>query len=130
MSKIVFGSVLVLLVATAMSAVAQPSEVHVPVPDRWTAVDQEYRYDRETLWQYINGAAELFLSYRFRELVVADFEQGDGAITIYLYDMSRPLDAYGIFEAEKPMQAIVVEDVGSAALLQAPYRALMIKDRF
>jgi len=130
MSKIVFGSVLVLLVATAIPAVAQPSEVHVPVPDRWTAVDREYRYDRETLWQYINGAAELFLSYRFRELVVADFEQGDGAITIYLYDMSRALDAFGIFEAEKPTQATVVEDVGSAALLQAPYRALMIKDRF
>ena len=130
MSKIVFGSVLVMLAVFAITASAQLSEVHVPVPDGWIAIDQEYRYDRETLWQYINGAAELFLSYRFRELVVADFEQGDGAITVYVYDMSRPLDAFGIFEAEKPTQATVVEDVGSAALLQAPYRALMIKDRF
>ena len=44
--------------------------------------------------------------------------------------MRRPLDAFGIFEAEKPAQAVVVENVGSAALLQAPYRGLMIKDRF
>ena len=133
MSKIVLGSVLVLLAAAAIPAAAQPQrpqDVHVPVPEGWTAVDQEYRYDRESLWEYINGAAEMFLSYRFRELVVADFEQGDGALTIYVYDMSRPLDAFGIFEAEKPAKAVVVEDVGSAALIQVPYRGLMIKDRF
>ena len=133
MSKIVLGSVLVLLALAVIPAAAQPArsqDARVPVPEGWTAVDQEYRYDRESLWEYINGAAEMFLSYRFRELVVADFEQGDGALTIYVYDMSRPLDAFGIFEAEKPAKATVVEDVGSAALMQAPYRGLMIKDRF
>jgi hypothetical protein len=102
----------------------------VPVPTGWTAVDQEYRYGRDDLWEYINGAAELFLTYRFQELVVADFEQGDGGLTVSVYDMGGPLDAYGIFEAEKPAQAEVLADVGSAAVVQAPYQGLLIKDRF
>ena len=102
-----FVLALLLPVATASFGQAsdQPAEFHVPVPDGWTSVDQEYRYGRDNLWEYINGAAELFLTYRFRELVVADFEQGDRALTVSVYDMSRALDAFGVFESEKPATA-------------------------
>jgi len=131
MRRLALGSVLFLLSAMAVPAAAEPPELNVPVPAGWTALDEEeYRYGRESLWEYINGAAELFLTYRFRELVVADFEQGDGALTVCVYDMGFPLDAFGIFEAEKPAKAAVVTDVGSAAVMQAPYRGLLIKDRF
>ena len=133
MRRIVLCSVLVLLVAAVITAVAQPPqppELHVPVPTVWTAVDQEYRFGRENLWEYINGAAEMFLTYRFRELIVADFEQGEGAITVSVYDMGLALDAFGIFETEKPAAAEVLADIGSAAVLQAPYQGLLIKDRF
>jgi len=130
MKSIVLCSVLFLLAVAALPAAAQPPEVNVPVPAGWTVVDQEYRYDRDNLWEYINGAAELFLTYRFRELIVADFEQGDGAITVNVYDMGRPLDAFGVFEQEKPASAEVLVDVGSAAVLQAPYQGLLLKNRF
>jgi len=130
MKRVILFSMLVLLTAAAIPAVAQPPEVNVPVPTGWTAVDQEHRYDRDNLWEYINGAAEMFLTYRFRELIVADFEQGDGAITVSVYDMGRPLDAFGVFETEKPATAEVLEGVGSAAVLQAPYQGLLLKDRF
>ena len=130
MRRLLFFSLLVLLATAALPAVAQPPEVHVPVPTGWTAVDQEYRYDRDNLWEYINGAAELFLTYSFRELIVADFEQGDAAITVSVYDMGRPLDAFGVFETEKPEKAEMLADVGAAAVLQAPYQGLLFKDRF
>lgn len=130
MRKIGLGLVLATLAAAALPVFAQPPAVQVPVPGGWTAVDQEYRYSRESLWEYINGAAELFLTYRFTELVVADFEQGDGGLTVSLYDMGSPLDAFGIYETEKPVEAEVLSDVGSAAVLQPPYRGLLIKDRF
>lgn len=131
MRRLFFCMALFLLSSVAMLAAAEPAEIHVPVPAGWTAVDQEeYRYGRESLWEYINGAAELFLTYRFSELVVADFEQGDGALTVCIYDMGFPLDAFGIFEAEKPAEAEVLDDIGSAAVVQAPYRGLLIKDRF
>ncbi len=109
---------------------AQPDEVHVPVPGDWVAVDQEYRYNRENLWEYINGAAELFLTYGFQELIVADFEQGDMALTVSVYDMSRALDAFGVFDTEKPAKSDRLDGVGSAAVLQPPYRGLLLKDRF
>jgi hypothetical protein len=130
MRRMIVGFVLVLLAVAAIPVAAQPPEVHVPTPEGWTLVDQEYRYDRDNLWEYINGAAELFLTYSFRELIVADFEQGDGAISVSVYDMGRPLDAFGVFESEKPAKAEVLKDIGSAAVLQAPYQGLMLKDRF
>ena len=130
MKRLLPGLVLVALAAAAGPVAAQPPGIHVPVPAGWNAVDQEYRYGRDDLWEYINGAAELFLTYRFRELVVADFEQGEGSLTVSVYDMGSPLDAYGIFETEKPAEAEVLADAGSAALLQPPYRGLLIKDRF
>lgn len=130
MRRLALGLAL-LLTAVAYPAAAQSPELHVPVPDGWTAMDEEeYRYGRESLWEYINGAAELFLKYRFRELVAADFEQGDAALTVCVYDMGFPLDAFGIFEAEKPATAEVLPDLGSAAVLQPPYRGLLIKNRF
>ena len=92
-------------------------------------MDQEYRYGREDLWEYINGAAELFLTYRFKDLVVADFEKGDGAVTISVYDMGSPLDAFGVYETEKPAEAESLSDVGLVGVLQPPYRGLLIKDR-
>jgi hypothetical protein len=130
MRRLIFFSLLVLLATAALPAVAQPPEVHVPVPTGWTAVDQEYRYDRDNLWEYINGAAELFLTYSFRELIVADFEQPGGAITVSVYDMGGTLDAFGVYETEKPDKAEVLADVGAAAVLQAPYQGLLLKDRF
>lgn len=130
MRRIVVGFILVVMALAALPVAAQPPEFHVPVPDGWTLVDQEYRYDRDNLWEYINGAAELFLTYRFRELIVADFEQDDAAISVSVYDMGGPLDAFGVFESEKPQQAEVLKDIGSAAVLQAPYQGLLLKDRF
>lgn len=119
-----------MLILLAATAVAQPPETHVPAPAGWTAVDQEYRYGRDSLWEYINGAAELFLTYRFSELVVADFEQGEAALTVSVYDMGGKLDAYGVYETEKPQQAETLPGVGAAAVLQPPYQGLLIKGRF
>ncbi|MCP4573681.1 MAG: hypothetical protein GY838_15085 [bacterium] len=121
---------LVLLVVAAQSALAQLPQLHVPAPASWTAVDQEYRFGRDSLWEYINGAAELFLTYRFSELVVADFELGDAALTVSVYDMGGKLDAYGVYETEKPRDAELLADAGAAAVLQPPYQGLFIKDRF
>lgn len=130
MRRIIPVFLLVLWTAAASPAAAQAPELHVPVPEGWTPLDETYRYGRETLWEYINGAAELFLNYRFRELAVADFEQGDVMLTVSVYDMGFPIDAFGIFETETPAKAEAQADVGAAAVLQPPYQGLMIKNRF
>lgn len=124
MKRLVRASMLLaLLVAPCLA-------LDVPSPGGWTALEGEYRYGRETLWEYINGAAELFLNYQFTELVAMDFERGEAMITVCVYDMGFPIDAYGIFEAEKPKDAEIESGVGAAAVLQPPYQGLMIKDRY
>jgi len=118
------------LLLLAGAVAAQPAGVGVPVPEGWTAVDEEYRFGPDNLWEYINGAAELFLTYGFQELVVLDMEMGDSALSVSVYDMGQPLDAFGIYESEKPADGAGLEGVGAAAVLQPPYRGLLLKDRY
>jgi hypothetical protein len=127
--RIAFLAAALTLVGAA-AAWSQPPQVHVPVPEGWTAVDQEYRYGRDNLWEYINGAADLFLEYRFRELIVLDLEKGDQAVSVSVYDMGSRLDAFGVYEVEKPDGSPGLEGIGVAAILQPPYRGLLLKDRF
>ncbi len=119
-----------LMLGVAVPATAQPEPQPVPVPAGWTALDEEYRYGRENLWEYINGAADLFLTYSFRELAVLDVQKGESELTISLYDMGRRLDAFGIYDSEKPATGDELTGVGAAAILQPPYRGLLLKDRF
>lgn len=126
-------AVAALLLACCLSPVlAQPAADTgiVPVPEGWTAPDQEYRFGPDALWEYIDGAAELFLTYDCRQLAVRDLERGELAVTVSVYDMGRPLNAFGIFERESPTDGARLQAPGGGAVLQPPYRGLMFKDRF
>jgi len=50
----------------------------------------------------MNGAAELYLAYGFRNLTVRRYEKPErSAITIELYEMASSEDAYGVFTFER-----------------------------
>ncbi|UCC45396.1 MAG: hypothetical protein JSU65_05615 [Candidatus Zixiibacteriota bacterium] len=64
----------------------------------WALQDTVAVYDRETIFDYINGAGEVYLSYDFRELAVFQYARPDRPpITLEIFDMSEPSEAYGIF---------------------------------
>ena len=66
--------------------------------NEWTRTDSVDRYDRETIFDYINGAGEVYRSYGFGEVVVARYlgeERPD--LIVELFDMGNPSDAYGVF---------------------------------
>lgn len=75
----------------------------VPKLADWSLSEGLRSYFPESLFEYIDGAAESYLSYDFRELIVADLERkGTGAtVTLEIYDMGLPLNAFGIFGAER-----------------------------
>ena len=77
--------------------------VLVPKPAGWTLAEAPRSFFPDDLFEYIDGAAESYLSYDFRELVVADFEKTDAkaTLTLEIYDMGLPLNAFGIFAAER-----------------------------
>jgi len=75
----------------------------LPKPAAWTPSESPRAFFPDDLFEYIDGAAESYLSYDFRELLVADLEKkGTGAtLTLEIYDMGLPVNAFGIFAAER-----------------------------
>ncbi len=59
-------------------------------------------YDRATIFEYMDGAGEVYLQYDFRALFVREFSKRDQpGITAQLFDMGCPEDAFGIFSLER-----------------------------
>lgn len=54
-------------------------------------------WDRTNLFDYMNGAGELYLAYDFRELAVRDYTRsGRPKVTVEVYRMSSAGDAFGV----------------------------------
>ncbi len=99
-----------LTVVMAIPSKEKPMKLPSLVPNEingWKAVGQDRIYDRQTLFDYINGGAEVYLTYRFREVFVRTFERKQNPnITIEIFDMERPEDAFGIFTFERESEHI------------------------
>jgi hypothetical protein len=68
----------------------------------WKMSEVPANYDPKTVFSYMNGAAELFLAYNMKKLDVARYEKADRpAITVEIYQMGSPEDAYGIFSFQR-----------------------------
>ncbi len=67
----------------------------------YEASGPDHSYDRKTIFDYIDGAGEVFLQYSYRSLLVREYARaGMPGITAQVFDMGRPQDAYGIFSLE------------------------------
>jgi hypothetical protein len=91
-----------LLLAVSLSAAVETSELLPP------AAAETTEYTPDTLFEYINGAARMYLSYGFVGLTHARYLHGEeGRITIDLdiYDMGSKLGAYGIYSNGRPPHA-------------------------
>lgn len=58
-------------------------------------------YKPDTLYQYIDGGADVYLLYDFRVLLHQEFKAGAADFTADVYDMGKPEDAFGIYSAER-----------------------------
>jgi hypothetical protein len=68
----------------------------------WQAGEEDETYDRDTLYGYMNGGAEVFLAFDFREVFVRRYGR-DGAddIVLDVYDMGSPAEAFGLFSCDR-----------------------------
>lgn len=69
----------------------------------WRPAEAAQAYFPESLFERIDGAAESYLAYDFKELLAAEFalQGGEATMTLEIYDMGTPLNAFGIFSAER-----------------------------
>jgi len=76
----------------------------IEAPGGWTFSGYQGRYNTENLHDYINGGAERYLGYGFRELLMKEYLGGPGGasrIIVELYRMDSPANAYGIFSSDR-----------------------------
>jgi hypothetical protein len=80
---------------------------HLPHPEAaagWKQSGKVRYYKKDNLFELINGAAEQYLEYGFKELATADYvspEAGAGkTITVEIYEMNDALGAFGLFSRQ------------------------------
>ena len=74
-------------------------------PTGWKPLGKVTQFAADTLWEKIDGRAEQYLEYKFVRLTCASLvnAQDDSEfIDLYLFDMGRPAQAFGVFSVERP----------------------------
>jgi hypothetical protein len=72
-----------------------------PLPGHPTAQAKPAFYNPESLYQYIDGGADIYLLYDFKNLLHQDFKSGVAELTVDIYEMDKTEDAFGIYAAER-----------------------------
>lgn len=84
-----------------LSLVPMQGNVVFPGFDGWKLQEDQRIYTGKDLWELIDGAADIFLSYDFKDLRIAEYSNKDQIIRVELYRHSTPDNAFGIYTAER-----------------------------
>jgi hypothetical protein len=82
---------------------AEPLESLIPkrdLPKEWTLIHGPQTYNKKTLFEHINGQAELFLKYGFQKSIFAIYQnkkRSKNQIEVDIYDMGNVVQAFGVF---------------------------------
>jgi len=83
----------------------------------WKARGKDEAYDRETIFDYIDGGGEVYRSYGFRGLLVRRLhDEAAPEILIDFFDMGTPTDAFGVFTHDLEGERV---DIGQEAVYKA-----------
>ena len=74
-----------------------PLKSLLPAVREWGLSEDPQNYFPENLFEYINGAAEIYLSYDFHELIVAQYAKSgtESALAVEIYDMGSSTNGFG-----------------------------------
>jgi len=83
----------------------------------WTTSGKALRFIKNDLFNYIDGGAELFHEFGFKELLVQSYRQMDNEIVLEVYQMDHPESALGIYlikcGEETPIEGIEDRNSGN-----------------
>ncbi len=64
----------------------------------WKEDSSPYKYKEEDLYSYINGGAEIYHEYGFKQVIVQDYTRKNGkSIALEIFEMESTESAYGIY---------------------------------
>jgi Family of unknown function (DUF6599) len=91
---------------------AQAADVRFPTMSGWKQVGEIQTFNPNTLYEYINGGADLYLAYDFEDLKVAEYQNDKKAsVTVEVYRHRTPTHAFGVYSQERVPGANFI-DVG------------------
>jgi hypothetical protein len=81
-----------------------------PEMSGWKQDGKTQVFSPKTLYEYINGAADLYLAYEFQELQVAEYKgEKKTGVTVEVYRHKDPTQAFGIYSQERLANARFLE---------------------
>ena len=99
-------------------ALAGETDMLFPEIEGWKRSGSIQVFTSQSLFDYIDGAAELYLSYDFHQLQVAEYHaQEDAIIAVEIYGHKTPLHAFGIYSQERPREGTFL-DIGAQGYLE------------
>lgn len=95
----------------------------------WRADGEPLVFMPDNLWEYIDGAAENFLSFDFRRVLAQDYLSAGGrGLKVEIYEHGSPLMAYGIY-AQMRSPGLARHEIGDEAFSDE-YSLHVWKDRY
>jgi len=99
---IVLSFLILILACLDVSSEAMTLEPFIPkdIPDGWALIDGPRIYMKKTLFEHVDGQAELFFKYGFQRSVFTIYQNRENPnhqIELDIYDMGNVLQAFGIF---------------------------------
>jgi hypothetical protein len=83
---------------------------------RWKLKDQTRVITSKTIFDYMDGAGELYIGYRFRQLDVHEYtSRGTDDILVELYWMASSDDAFGLLSGDWGGEAVSLKPSGADA---------------
>lgn len=92
--------------------------IFTSLPEGVTPAGDLERFEADTLYEKINGKAELYISSGFKELKCRRFKAAGGQVEVFVYDMGEAKNAYAVYLAQKRKKATEL-DLPDAAYLTA-----------
>lgn len=97
---------------------ASARDIRFPQIAGWQLAAEIQRFEPKTLFEYINGAADLYLACDFEELQVAEYGNAQKAsIIVEVYRHRTPRDAFGIYSQER-LPAADILPVGAQGYIE------------
>jgi hypothetical protein len=98
------------LIILFCAMVVEAKDFKFPEIAGWKQSVEVQTFTPKTLYEYINGAADLYLMYDFQELKVAEYQNDKKAsITVEVYRHQTPTHAFGIYSQERLPSANFIE---------------------
>jgi hypothetical protein len=89
-----------------MGAALEAKDFNFPEVTGWKQSGEIQTFIPKNLYEYINGAADLYFAYDFQELKVAEYQnEKKASVTVDVYRHRTPLYAFGIYSQERLSEA-------------------------